>query len=87
MTRAMLHHVAGKETAGAHLLTMHNLRFVVELMDEAREAVARDEFPRFLREWFGAWFGRHEGAVPGWVVDALRDVGVDLLADEAYLGL
>lgn len=75
-TRAFLHHLVGKETAGAHVLTVHNVHYMMELMGQAREAIVRDEYPAFLRAWFRVRFG--EAGAPGWVGEALRGVGVDL---------
>lgn len=46
-------------------------------MGEAREAVIRGTFPRFLKDFFGRYFG--DSGYPRWCVDALRTVGVDLL--------
>lgn len=43
-TVAYLHHLfKAKETAGGTLTTIHNLHFMVQLMNEMREAILRDE--------------------------------------------
>ncbi len=50
-TRAYLHHlVKEKEILGAQLLTMHNLRFSLRLMEDVRAAIAADCFGDFSRE-------------------------------------
>lgn len=79
ITKAFIHHVAAKETAGAHLLTMHNVHFLLQMMGSARLAIVEDRFPAFLREWFVRRFGGKEG-IPSWAVGALRGVGVDVLS-------
>ncbi|KAI5845351.1 queuine tRNA-ribosyltransferase [Tricharina praecox] len=80
ITRAFIHHLAAKETVGAHMLTMHNVAYLLKLMNNARTAVVEDRYPQFLRDTFGRWYGGDKEAFPKWAVDALKGVGVDLLA-------
>lgn len=59
-SRAYLHHLdRSKEILGAHLNTMHNLHYYLELMREIREAIEEDRFEEFTRE-FAALRGQHE---------------------------
>ncbi|CAZ84732.1 unnamed protein product [Tuber melanosporum] len=81
ITKAYIHHLVAKETAGAHLLTMHNVAFLLRLMNKARAAIVEDRYPAFLREFFFKWHGGDKGKYPTWAVDALRGVGVDLLEE------
>lgn len=74
-----MHSVAGKETAGAHLLTMHNVHHLLALMGAVRDAIVRDEYPAFVRRFFARLYARRED-YPVWAVGALRGVGVDLMA-------
>lgn len=46
-------------------------------MGAARDAILRDEFPGYLKNFFRTYYGAM--GYPRWVVDALRSVGVDLL--------
>lgn len=80
VTRAFIYHNAAKETVAAHLLTMHNVWYQLNLMKEAREAIIADRYPAFVREFFR---NRHSDKeqYPSWAVDALRGVGVDLIQD------
>ena len=39
ITRAYIYHVAAKETAGAHLLSMHNVHYLLNLMKRIRDAI------------------------------------------------
>ncbi|PIG79736.1 queuine tRNA-ribosyltransferase [Aspergillus arachidicola] len=57
VTRAYLHHLAAKETVGAHLLTIHNVHYLLSLMGAARQAILEDRFPAFLREFFSKLYG------------------------------
>lgn len=79
VTRAFVHHVAAKETVGAHLLTIHNVWYQLALMRRVREAIIADRFPTFLKEFFSDLHGGDRTKYPDWAVDALRRVGVDLL--------
>jgi queuine tRNA-ribosyltransferase len=50
-TRAYVRHlVKEKEILGAQLLTMHNLRFSLRLMEDVRRAIQEDRFGDFARE-------------------------------------
>ncbi len=53
-TRAYLRHLMKeKEILGAHLVTMHNLRFSLKLMEDVRQAIREDRFGDFSRELLG----------------------------------
>jgi queuine tRNA-ribosyltransferase len=80
ITRAYIYHVTAKETAGAHLLTMHNVHYQLNLMRRVREAILEDRYPAFLREFFANLYD-DKSKYPDWVVTALREVGVDLMSD------
>lgn len=78
ITRAFVHHNAAKETVAAHLLTLHNVWYQLNLMREAREAIIGDRFPAFIRAFFSQLYPDRQ-SYPSWAVDALRTVGVDLI--------
>lgn len=78
ITRAYIFHVAAKETAGAHLLTIHNVHYQLNLMRRVREAIIEDRYPEFLKEFFRRLYN-DRSKYPQWAVDALRRVRVDLL--------
>ncbi|KAL9029023.1 MAG: hypothetical protein Q9196_002685, partial [Gyalolechia fulgens] len=87
ITRAFIHHVAGKETAGAHLLTMHNVHHLLALMRRVRAAIVADRYPAFVRNFFKLRYGGDVANVPAWAIAALQGVGVDLtVAAAAELG-
>ena len=51
-SRAYLHHLdRSKEILGAHLNTMHNLHYYLELMREMREAIEADVFDAWVQEF------------------------------------
>jgi len=80
--RAFVHHNVAKETVSAHLLTIHNVYYQLNLMKEARDAIIADEYPAFLRRFFANLYPNSKADYPQWAVDALRGVGVDLLSDD-----
>ena len=50
-SRAYLHHlVKEKEILGSHLLTVHNLRFSIKLMENIRRAIQEDRYFEFSSE-------------------------------------
>lgn len=51
-TRAYLHHLIGqKEMLGSTLVSMHNIYYLCNLMERAREAIIARRYGEFLREW------------------------------------
>ena len=78
VTRAFVHHNAAKETVAAHLLTIHNVWYQLNLMREVRESIIEDRFPAYIRQFFGNLYADKKD-YPSWAVDALRMVNVDLM--------
>ncbi|KAJ5860739.1 uncharacterized protein N7529_008049 [Penicillium soppii] len=81
LTRAYMHHITAKETVGAHLLTIHNVHYMLNMMKNIRQAILDDQYPTYLRKFFSNIYGGDKTKFPEWAVGALRGVGVDLLAD------
>ena len=80
VTRAFVYHNTAKETVAAHLLTIHNVWYQLNLMREAREAIIADRFPAFVRTFFANLYPARE-KYPSWAVNALQGVGIDLIKD------
>ncbi|RMZ81497.1 hypothetical protein DV738_g2290, partial [Chaetothyriales sp. CBS 135597] len=74
VTRAYIHHLAAKETVGAHLLTMHNVHHMLALMRSVRTAILEDRYPAFVKEFFVRYFPGKPA--PEWAVEALSGVGI-----------
>ncbi|KAK8128260.1 hypothetical protein PG984_009368 [Apiospora sp. TS-2023a] len=81
ITRAFVHHNIAKETVSAHLLTLHNVWYQLNLMREVRDAIIADRYPAFIRQFFANLYP-NKADYPEWAMGALRGVGVDLLEDE-----
>lgn len=80
VTRAFIHHNVGKETVAAHLLTTHNVWYMLNLMREIREAIIADQYPAFIRRFFAALYP-DKSDTPEWAIGALKEVGLDLMED------
>ncbi|EPQ66536.1 Bgt-3317 [Blumeria graminis f. sp. tritici] len=79
ITRSFVHHLATRETVGAHLLTLHNVWHMLTLMRHIRQAIVEDQYPSFLRQFFADQYAADKTEYPDWAVKALRCVGVDLM--------
>jgi queuine tRNA-ribosyltransferase catalytic subunit len=78
IARAAIYHLAAKETVGAHLVTMHNVHHMLDLMRRIREAIVQGVYQHFAKDFFSRYFPKEKGP-PEWAVDALRGVGIELL--------
>lgn len=77
ITRAYIYHITNKETVGAHLLTMHNIHYLLNLVKLAREAILEDRYPQFVKDFFARLHPNRED-IPGWAINALGKVNIDL---------
>lgn len=51
-SRAYLRHLfRTEEVLGLRLATLHNLRFLIRLMEQAREAILQDRYQSFMDDW------------------------------------
>ena len=51
-TRAYLHHLfRADELLGLRLASIHNVRFMLKVMEEIRAAIAKDKFEKLKKEW------------------------------------
>lgn len=78
ITRAHINHNTSKETVAAHLLTIHNVWYQLNLMREVRESIIEDRYPAYVRGFFAGLY-EDKKDYPSWAVNALNSVGVDLL--------
>ncbi|MBI4288541.1 MAG: tRNA guanosine(34) transglycosylase Tgt [Chloroflexi bacterium] len=74
---AYLHHLfKAEEILGLRLATIHNLRFVLKLMDDMRRAIAGGDFPTFRSEFKSRYQPTNEQArlaqKRGWLVERHR---------------
>ena len=58
-TRAYIRHlIKAGEILGARLLTIHNLRFLVRLMENVREAIEQDRLLEFRDEFYKKYYNK-----------------------------
>jgi queuine tRNA-ribosyltransferase len=81
ITRAYVHHNTSKETVAAHLLTIHNVWYQLNLMREVRQSIIEDRFPAYIRQFFANLYDSKTD-YPDWAVGALKLVNVDLMAED-----
>jgi len=86
ITKAFLYHLTAKETAGAHLLSMHNIHYLLNLMRQMRTSIMEDKFPTFLKQYFSKLYSGDRTKYPTWAVEALKGVGVDLMEGSRLCG-
>jgi queuine tRNA-ribosyltransferase len=65
-TRAYLHHLSkSDEMAGHTLATIHNVHFLVDLVDQMRAALESGDFEALRREFLGRYYARRTAADSG----------------------
>jgi queuine tRNA-ribosyltransferase len=66
-----------RDPVGSRLVSVHNVYFQLRLMREMREAIIKDEFPSYVKQFFKGYF-KDSTKYPTWAVNALKSVNVDL---------
>ena len=69
-TRAYLHFLVCKEEVACHLLTKHNIRYLLRLMERLRKSVAEGQVEEFVDKFLETHFAGR--AWPQWVRDGLK---------------
>ena len=77
-TRKDLNKIAGKETEASIVLTYHNLRYLMRLCKQMREAIEKKTFKAFCVEFTKKLYSLEKDGVPKWVVDAFAKVDIDV---------
>ena len=58
-TKAYLRHLVNcNEILAGELLSIHNIRFLLKLVEDAREAIKADRFADFKREFYEKYYGK-----------------------------
>jgi queuine tRNA-ribosyltransferase len=81
-TRAYFHAIATKEPSSCHLLTMHNIRYQMRLMEGMGKALREGTFPEFVNSFLKKQFP--EGDWPDWVQEALMAAGIETGRKSSY---
>lgn len=77
-TKAFLHSVVCKEEMAAHLISKHNIRYLLMLMGRFREAVFEKRMPSFVLDYVTGFYGSRD-KLPDWVFEGLKlaDISLD----------
>ncbi|XP_038064064.1 queuine tRNA-ribosyltransferase catalytic subunit 1-like [Patiria miniata] len=75
-TRAYLNTIAGRESVACQLISVHNLKFQMDLMRDIRQAIIDDRYPAFIKDYMKTVYPA--GDYPTWLRDSLASVNVDL---------
>ncbi|EDW75896.1 uncharacterized protein Dwil_GK15182 [Drosophila willistoni] len=80
-SRSYLHHIATNECVSSSLLSIHNVAYQLRLMRTMQEAIQRDEFPQFVKDFMARHFQTEP--IPEWIREALAAVKIELPKDDA----
>ena len=76
-TKAFLHSVVCKEEVAAHLLSKHNIRYLLNLMGRFRQAIFDNQLPAFVSEYVLRYYGGKD-KLPDWVIEGLKLAEINL---------
>lgn len=76
-TRAYLHTIAGRESVGCALLSIHNISFQMQLMAKVRRAIEEGSFEGFVRDFMRRYHG--DSPIPEWCNHVMEKVGISPL--------
>ena len=74
--KSYFHLSVGKDTVPAHLLTLHNTYYQLNLRRSVRQSIIDDKFEDFVNEFFSNLYPSK--TYPDWAVQALKGVNIDL---------
>ena len=61
-TRAYLSRlIRQRETAGCHLISIHNIAYQMRLMKDIRESIVNDKFPEFVQIFMKQYYHQRQG--------------------------
>jgi len=78
-TRKDLNKIAGKETEASIVLTYHNLRYLMRLCKQMREAIEKKAFKEFCIQFTKKLYSLEKDGIPKWVSDAFAKVNINVL--------
>ncbi|KAL4444470.1 hypothetical protein ABPG74_016763 [Tetrahymena malaccensis] len=76
-SRSFLHNTIAKEETACHLISQHNLYFLLNLMKQFRQSILDDRMEEFVNEFFKNYFS-HEKQIPQWIQDAMVAAKINL---------
>ena len=80
-TRKDLNKIAGKETEASIVLTYHNLRYLMRLCKQMREAIEKKAFKEFCIQFTKKLYSLEKDGIPEWVSNAFAKVDINVLTE------
>ena len=76
-TRAYLHQIVGNKNSNSpQLITTHNITYLCNLMNNARNAIMNNKFESFVKQFMSQMFKNGVETYPKWAMDAFNAVGI-----------
>lgn len=70
------------DTSAIQLISLHNVHFLIHLLRGLRESVLKGTTEEYAKDFFVNYFSEEtnetKGKVPEWIVNAMKDAGIDL---------
>jgi tRNA-guanine transglycosylase len=79
-TRAYLWRIVTKEQAACHLITIHNLHYLLNLMLSLRDSIMEGTLVSFVNSFLKDWHGGYSN-IPAWVFNAMSEAKIPIDAD------
>jgi len=76
-TRAFIHSLVGKESVACYLLSIHNIKYQMNLMTTLRQSIIDDRLEDYIQQFFLKMFPNKD--YPSWCIDALNAVNIQLV--------
>ncbi|KAH7648066.1 queunine tRNA-ribosyltransferase [Cryptosporidium bovis] len=87
-SRAALHKLVLRESLGSQLMTIHNIRFMMNFCREMRVAIKNNTFSEYCKNFIRNYYSSHEldhltederrKGIPKWIIDALYSIQIIL---------
>lgn len=75
-SRAFLHSQMKKQQVGFHMITKHNLHFMMELCKMVQDSIEGGKTGDVIRKFLEEWYDGGNEKIPGWVELGLEKAGI-----------
>ena len=76
-TRAYIHFIATKEELSGILISKHNIRYLLRLMERMRKAIEDDSLETFVKSYFTRRY-KEKKKIPEWIIEGMRLADFDI---------
>ena len=76
-TKSYLNSIIGKEEVAAHLISKHNIRYLLKLMDRVHQAIIESRLSEFVRQYLQGFYAEDK-EFPDWVVEGAKLAEIDI---------